>query len=72
MDLLTNPFLILGATMHDNRRRIMAFAEEKSLVLTAVGAVDAHFCYVLWFPRQQPMQATTVQKIPFCFSLYLS
>ena len=32
MDLLANPFLTLGATMHDNRRRIMALAEEKSLV----------------------------------------
>ena len=32
MDLLTNPFLTLGATMHDNRRRIMALAEERSLV----------------------------------------
>ena len=31
MDLLTNPFRTLGATMGDNRRRIMALAEEKSL-----------------------------------------
>ncbi|OOV35210.1 hypothetical protein BV61_01180 [Candidatus Synechococcus spongiarum LMB bulk15M] len=31
MDLLVNPFFILGATMGDNRRRIMALAEEKSL-----------------------------------------
>lgn len=43
MDLLTNPFLTLGATMHDNRRRIMALAEEKSLVsdeATEAAAVD--------------------------------
>ncbi len=32
MDLLSNPFLILGATMGDNRRRIMALAEEKGLL----------------------------------------
>ena len=43
MDLLTNSFLTLGATMHDNRRRIMALAEEKSLVsdeATEAAAVD--------------------------------
>ena len=32
MDLLANPFFVLGATMGDPRRRIMALAEEKLLV----------------------------------------
>ena len=32
MDLLKNPFHILGATPQDNRRRIMELAEEKSLL----------------------------------------
>jgi hypothetical protein len=31
MDILQNPFHILGATTRDNRQRIMALAEEKSL-----------------------------------------
>lgn len=31
----TNPFQLLGATPHDNRRRIVALAEEKSLILDA-------------------------------------
>ncbi len=31
MNLLTNPFFTLGATTHDNRRRIMALAQEKTL-----------------------------------------
>ena len=32
MELLANPFLALGATMRDNRRRIMDLAEAKSLI----------------------------------------
>ena len=32
MELLKNPFFALGATLRDNRRRIMDLAEEKSLV----------------------------------------
>ena len=32
MELLKNPFFSLGATLRDNRRRIMDLAEEKSLV----------------------------------------
>ena len=31
MDLLANPFFVLGATMGDPKRRIMALAEEKNL-----------------------------------------
>ncbi|MYG63915.1 MAG: hypothetical protein F4099_00605 [Synechococcus sp. SB0673_bin_10] len=44
MDLLTNPFLRLGATMGDNRGRVMALAEEKSLAAdeaTAAAVQDA-------------------------------
>jgi len=44
MDLLTNPFLRLGATMGDNRGRIMALAGEKSLAAdeaTAAAVRDA-------------------------------
>lgn len=32
MELLANPFCVLGATMRDGRRRILELAEEKSLV----------------------------------------
>ena len=32
MDIFDNPFWILGATLRDNRRRIMDLAEEKSLL----------------------------------------
>ncbi len=44
MDLLSNLFLMLGARMGDNRRRIMALAEEKSLLsgeATAAAVGDA-------------------------------
>ena len=44
MDLLTNPFFTLGATMGDHRRRIMALAGEKSLAadeVTAAAVRDA-------------------------------
>lgn len=33
MDILENPFLILGATTRDNRQRIMELSEEKSLLI---------------------------------------
>ncbi len=39
MDLLANPFFTLGATTRDNRRRIMALAQEK--ILTADEAMAA-------------------------------
>ena len=41
MELLTNPFFILGATMRDDRRRIMDLAEEKSLVSDEAAVRDA-------------------------------
>lgn len=36
MDLLQNPFYILGATLRDNKRRIIELAEEKSLYFDSV------------------------------------
>ena len=41
MELLNNPFFILGATMRDDRRRIMELAEEKSLILDEATVRDA-------------------------------
>ena len=38
MDLLANPFFTLGVTMSDNRRRIMALAQEKILTADEVMA----------------------------------
>ncbi len=54
MNLLSNPFLLLGATMGDNRRRIMALAEEKTLLpgeatAAAVGEAKA----MLIHPRRR-------------------
>ncbi len=41
MDLLQNPFLILGATPRDNRRRIMALADEQGLLLDSNECIQA-------------------------------
>lgn len=51
MELLNNPFLTLGATMRDDRRRIMDLAEEKSLVSDEGGVRDA--TAVLTNPRRR-------------------
>ncbi len=51
MELLTNPFFTLGATMRDDRRRIMELAEEKSLVSDEVAVRDAEA--VLTNPRRR-------------------
>ena len=51
MELLANPFLALGATMRDDRRRIMGLAEEKSLVSDEVVVRDA--TAVLTNPRRR-------------------
>ena len=54
MDLLTNPFFTLGATMHDTKRRIMALAEEKSLVADeAVEAAVQNAKAILIHPRRR-------------------
>ena len=51
MELLTNPFFTLGATMRDDRRRIMELAEEKSLVSDEVAVRGA--TAVLTNPRRR-------------------
>lgn len=51
MELLTNPFFALGATMRDDRRRIMDLAEEKSLVSDEAAIRDA--TAVLTNPRRR-------------------
>ena len=51
MELLTNPFFTLGATMRDDKRRIMDLAEEKSLVCDEAAVRDARA--VLTNPRRR-------------------
>ena len=51
MELMTNPFSTLGATMRDDRRRIMNLAEEKSLVSDEAAVRDARA--VLTNPRRR-------------------
>lgn len=51
MELMTNPFFTLGATMRDNRRRIMDLAEEKSLVSDETAVREASS--VLLNPRRR-------------------
>ena len=51
MELLTNPFFTLGATMRDDKRRIMDLAEEKSLVSDEAAVRDA--TAVLTHPRRR-------------------
>ena len=41
MDLLKNPFYILTAHPHDNRRRIIELADERSLVLGSTECIEA-------------------------------
>ena len=51
MELLTNPFFTLGATMRDDKHRIMDLAEEKSLVCDEAAVRDAR--RVLTHPIQR-------------------
>ena len=51
MELLTNPFFTLGATMRDDRRRIMDLAEAKGLVSDETAVRDA--TAVLTNPRRR-------------------
>ena len=51
MELLKNPFLVLGATMRDDRHRIMGLAEEKSLVSDEVVVRDS--TAILTNPRRR-------------------
>ena len=51
MELLANPFFTLGATMRDDKRRIMDLAEERSLVSDEAAVRDA--TAVLTNPRRR-------------------
>lgn len=51
MDLLENPFHILGATTRDNRHRIMELAEERSLLSDADACMEAQA--ILTIPRRR-------------------
>ena len=42
MDLVQNPFYILTANPHDNHRRIMELADERSLLLDSSECMDAY------------------------------
>lgn len=41
MNILENPFYILGATPFDNRRKINALADDKSLLLNTAEITEA-------------------------------
>lgn len=41
MDLLENPFYLLEATVHDDRRRLVELAEERSLLLDPEECTEA-------------------------------
>lgn len=75
MNLLENPFYILGATTRDNRKRILELAEEKSLVtdpalcnkaktelITPSKRISAELA---WFPGLSPRNAENVLKMVF-------
>ena len=51
MDILKNPFHILGATTRDNRHRIMELAEERSLLSDADECMEARS--ILIHPRRR-------------------
>jgi hypothetical protein len=51
MDILKNPFAILGATLNDNRQRIIELADERSLVIDADMCAEARS--ILTHPRKR-------------------
>lgn len=51
MDILENPFSVLGATTRDNRRRIMELADEKNLL--SDGELGTNACSALTNPRRR-------------------
>ena len=72
MDLRHNPFYILGASMTDNKRRIMELAEEKSLfgdeeaveeaktiLLDPIRRIDAELS---WFPESDGRSAQALAE----------
>lgn len=72
MDLLKNPFHILGATTRDNRHRIMELTEERSLLSDADECMAARSILihprrrisaeVAWLPSIDPMRSDEVLK----------
>ena len=75
MNLLENPFYILGATTRDNRKHILELAEEKSLItdpalcnkaktelITPSKRISAELA---WFPGLSPRNAENVLKMVF-------
>ena len=72
MDLLKNPFHILGATTRDNRHRIMELTEERSLLSDADECMAARSILihprrrisaeVAWLPGIDPMLSDEVLK----------
>ena len=72
MDLLENPFHLLGATARDNRHRIMDLAEERSLLADADACLEAQAILtnprrrvsaeVAWLPGVDPWQTAEVLR----------
>lgn len=70
MDLLDNPFFVLSATPRDDRRRIVALAEEKSLLSDEDAATEARAALttprkrltaeLAWLPGVGPKRASEV------------
>ena len=68
MDILENPFFILGATPRDHRRRIMELAEERSLLTEEENGTEASSALINprnrlaaevgWLPGIGPRRAT--------------
>ena len=72
MDILQNPFGILGATTRDNRHRIMELEEERSLLLdpdecraareTLINPLKRVSAEVAWLPRVDPKTSAEVLR----------
>lgn len=70
MNIYENPFYILGASLRDNRRRILALSEEKSLLLDSDKCLDARNALtnpqkrlsaeMSWFPGCSPKKTEEI------------
>ncbi|MDP3113910.1 MAG: hypothetical protein Q8M98_03945 [Candidatus Cloacimonadaceae bacterium] len=70
MDLLSNPFYILGASTYDNRKRLLEISEEKSLFIDASICAAAKsdllnpqkrlFAEISWLPGIKPSEVSTI------------
>ncbi len=73
MDILDNPFFVLGVTTRDDRRRIMELAEEKSLLSEEKATAEASSALtnprkrlaaeVGWFPGMSPSRVSELLKL---------